>query len=225
MELLAIVQCTVYADVGVVLWNSTFLHFIQHVLFVPCSTSVCICLCLHLCITINYLSISLEVSVSVFLCCFILIFHLTHPSFLGLWISLTCSLSPGFFFQLSLLFQLGESWDSYLYTVLYLTSSVTPANSQTSCISNSSLVKEDKNPPFYHLPWASMRRISGMATAMPMAIIVETSYLSGNLYPSLLLSPKYSIWSSELLHSTILLRRDWDPTWSYGLPNITEQNL
>ena len=28
LELLAIVQCTVNADVGVVLWNSTFLHFI-----------------------------------------------------------------------------------------------------------------------------------------------------------------------------------------------------
>ena len=27
MELLSIVQCTVYADVSVVLWNSTFLHF------------------------------------------------------------------------------------------------------------------------------------------------------------------------------------------------------
>ena len=28
LELLAIVQCTVNADVGVVLWNSTFLHVI-----------------------------------------------------------------------------------------------------------------------------------------------------------------------------------------------------
>ena len=28
MQLLATVQCTVYADVNVVLWNSTFLHFI-----------------------------------------------------------------------------------------------------------------------------------------------------------------------------------------------------
>ena len=28
LELLAIAQCTVNADVGVVLWNSTFLHFI-----------------------------------------------------------------------------------------------------------------------------------------------------------------------------------------------------
>ena len=28
LELLAVVQCTVSADAGVVLWNSTFLHFI-----------------------------------------------------------------------------------------------------------------------------------------------------------------------------------------------------
>ena len=28
LELLATVQCTVSADAGVVLWNSTFLHFI-----------------------------------------------------------------------------------------------------------------------------------------------------------------------------------------------------
>ena len=33
-----------------------------------------------------------------------------------------------------------------------------------------------------------------MATAMPMAVIVETSYLSGTLYPSLRISPRYSIW-------------------------------
>ena len=67
MQLLATVQCTVYADVYVVLWNSTFLHFIQHVLFFPLSTSLCICLCLHLCITVIYLSNSLEGTGSVFL--------------------------------------------------------------------------------------------------------------------------------------------------------------
>ena len=33
-----------------------------------------------------------------------------------------------------------------------------------------------------------------MATAMLVAVIVETSYLSGTLYPSLRLSPRYSIW-------------------------------
>ena len=33
-----------------------------------------------------------------------------------------------------------------------------------------------------------------MPTAMLMAVIVETSYLSGTLYPSLHISPRYSIW-------------------------------
>ena len=42
----------------------------------------------------------------------------------------------------SLLCQLGDR-----YTVLYLKSSVTTANSETSCISKCFLVKEDKSPP------------------------------------------------------------------------------
>ena len=33
-----------------------------------------------------------------------------------------------------------------------------------------------------------------MTTTMLMAVIAETSYLSGTLYPSLRLSPRYSIW-------------------------------
>ena len=33
-----------------------------------------------------------------------------------------------------------------------------------------------------------------MATAMLMAVIVKTFYLSGTLYASLHLSPRYSIW-------------------------------
>ena len=33
-----------------------------------------------------------------------------------------------------------------------------------------------------------------MATAMLMAVIDDTSYLSGTLYPSLHLSPRYSNW-------------------------------
>ena len=114
--------------------------------FCSLSTSVCICLCLHLCITVIYFSISLEVTGSVFLfvvfsfnfsfdSCFLLK-PLNFPY---------CSLYLGFIFQLSLLFQLGE--DTLFYTVLYQTSSVTTANSKTSCISNCSLVKEDKSPP------------------------------------------------------------------------------
>ena len=139
MQLLATVQCTVYEDVNVVLWNSTFLHFFQHVLFFPG-------LCLHLCITVIYFSISLEVTGSVFL--FVLFsFNFSFDScFLLKPLNFPyCSLYLGFIFQLSLLFQLGE--DTLFYTVLYQTSSVTTANSKTSCISNCSLVKEDKSPP------------------------------------------------------------------------------
>ena len=114
---------------------------------------MCICLCLHLCITVIYLSILWKSQGVYFtLCYFLLIFRLTCPSFSNLWISLTCSLYLGFFCQFSLLCQLGER-----YTVLYLTSSVTTANSEISCISNCSLVKEDE-PPFNLHPWGSMRR-------------------------------------------------------------------
>ena len=45
MQLLTTVQCTVYADVGVVLWNGTFLHFIQQVLFV-----FCLFKCVYVCV-------------------------------------------------------------------------------------------------------------------------------------------------------------------------------
>ena len=117
------------------------------------STSMCICLCLHLCVTVTYLSISLEVTWSVFL--FVLFafnFSFDLSFLLKPLNSLTCLLYLGLFFQFSLLCQLGER-----YTVLYLTSSVTTANSETSCISNCSLVKEDE-PPFYLLPWDSLRR-------------------------------------------------------------------
>ena len=177
-------------------------------------TAVCICLCLHLCITVVYHSISLEVSGVYFsLCCFLLIFHLTLTSFSSLWISLTCSLYLGFFFQLSLLCQLGDR-----YTVLYLTSSVTTANSETSCISNCSLVKEDKSPPstfFLEILWEGM---NGMATAMLMAIIVETGRSSGEgngnpLQYSCLENPPgglQSMWSQRVEH-------DWATSLSLSL--------
>ena len=141
------------------------------------------------------------------LCCFLLIFHLTHLSFSSLYTSLTYSLSPGFFFQLSLLFQLGKDWESYLYTVLYLTSSVTTANSQTSCISNSSLVKEDRNPLSTSFPELLWEGYSGVATAVLVAVIVETSYLSGTLYPSLHYPQDIPFGGFVLLHSTIFPKR------------------
>ena len=159
------------------------------------------------------------------LCCFLLIFHLTYPSFSSLWISLTCSLSPRFFFQLPLLFELGEYTDlnwriyRYKYTDLYLTSSVTAANSVSSIISNCSLVKEHKSPPsisFLEVLWEGY---SGMATAMLMAVVVETSYLSGTLYSSLYLP------QDILFEGGFDWGGEWDTTWSYGLSQIAEQNL
>ena len=155
----------------------------------PLYFSVCICLCLHLCITIIYLSILLEVSVSVFLS---VVFLFTFP--LIFYISWTCSLSPGFFSNSLFSFNLEKDWENYLYSVLYLTSSVTTANSQTSCISNSSLVKKDRNPTSTSFPELLWEGYSGMGTAMLVAVIVETSYLSGTLYTSLHLFPVYPIW-------------------------------
>ena len=66
MQLLATVQCTVYEDVDVVLWNSISTFYSTCPLFFL-STSVCICLCLHRCNTVIYLSFSLEVTGSLFL--------------------------------------------------------------------------------------------------------------------------------------------------------------
>ena len=130
MQLLATVQCTVYADVYVVLWNSTFLHFIQHLLFVH---SLLQCVYAYVCIYVSLLFISptLWKALGVYfsLCCFLLIFHLTHPSFSNLWISLTCSLYLGLFFQLSLLFQSGER-HIVLYTLLYIWQAVWPQSTQ-----------------------------------------------------------------------------------------------
>ena len=158
-------------------------------------------------------------------CCFLLIFHLTHPSFLSLYISLTFPYLLDSFFSYLFSFKLEKDWESYLYTVLYLTSSVTTASSQASCISNSSLVKEDRNPPSTSFPELLWEGYNGVATAMLVAVMLRLpiyqapyihhftipriSYLEGlNRY----IPPFYQ-------------RGHWDRTWSYGLPNITEQNL
>ena len=193
MQLLVTVQCTVYADVDVIVWNSTFLHFIQHVLFFP-GLHQCVYIYISISVSLSFISPSLWKSLGVYfsLCCFLLIFHLTLPSFSSLWNSLTCSLYLGFFFQFSLLFQLGER-----YTILhcFISDKQCEHNQlETSCISSCSLVKEDNSPPstsFLEVLWEGMCE---MATAMLMDVIVETSYLSGPLYPSLHLSQSYSIW-------------------------------
>ena len=112
------------------------------------STSVCICLCLHLCITVIYLSISLEVTGSLFL----LVLFSFNFSFYSYFLLKPLNFPYSFPISWTLLSTLSSlsTWRKlhcFIYTVLYLTSSVTTANSEISCISNCSLVKEDE-PPF-----------------------------------------------------------------------------
>ena len=83
---------------------------------------------------------------------------------------------------------------------------VTTANSQASCISNFSLVKEDRNPPSTSFPELLWEGYSGTATAVLVVVIVETSYLSGTLYPSLHYPQDILFGVFESLHSTILLK-------------------
>ena len=145
-------------------------------------------------------------------------FSLTLTSFTSLWISLTCSLYLGFFFQLSVLFKLGER-----YTVLHCFISdkqCEQVNSETSCISNCSLVKEDKSPPstlFLVVLWEGM---CVMATTMLMALIVETSYyqvpyIHHFTYPQDILFVGFVLWHSTILpkgrlrhHMVIWLTQD-----------------
>ena len=141
MQLLATVQCTVYEDVDVVLWNSISTFYSTCPLF-PLSTSMCICLCLHLYITVIYLSISLEVTGSIFLFVLFAVNFSFDVSFL------LKPLNFPYLFPISriLLSTLSSllTWRKipcFIYTVLYLTSSVTTPNSETTCISNCSLVK------------------------------------------------------------------------------------
>ena len=121
------------------------------------STLVCICLCLHLCITVIYLSISLEVTGSVGVClgthweyvslCYFVLFFIWPFLFQPLSLPY---LFPIFWILLSTLSSL-SMWKKihcFINSVLYLTTSVTTSNSETSCISNCSLVKKkDKSTP------------------------------------------------------------------------------
>ena len=134
---------------------STF--YSTHPLF-SLSTSVCICLCLHLCITVIYLTISLEITGSVFFFVLFAFNFSLDSSFLLKLLNFPYLLPISWILPLTL--SSLSTWTKihcFIYTVLYLTSSVTTANSETSCISNCSLVKEDE-PPFYLLPWDSLRR-------------------------------------------------------------------
>ena len=185
------------------------------------SISVCICLCQHLCITVIYFSISLEVTGCVFLYVLFAFNFSFDSSFLLKPLNFPY-LFPifGLFFQLSLLIQLVER-----YTVLYLISSVTIANSETSCISNFSLVKENESP-FYLLSWGSLRRNEwdGNSNAngchcwdflFIRYLISITSHI-----------PKIFYLEGLYCYIPPFCRRgDWDTTWSYGLPKMAEKNL
>ena len=117
------------------------------------STSVCICLCLHLCITVIYLSLSLEVTRSVFLSMLLSFNFSFDSSFLPKPLNFPY-LFPITWILLSTLSSL-STWRKihcFIYTVFYLTNTVTTANSETSCISNCSIVKEDKSPPSTSFP-------------------------------------------------------------------------
>ena len=148
-------------------------------------------------------------------------FHLTLTSFSSLWISLNCSLYLGFFFQLSLLFQLRER-----YTVLYLTSSVTTANSETSCISNCSVVKENKSPPFYLLPWGSLRRNEWDGNSNANGCHCWDFLFIRCLISITSLIPKIFYFEGLYCYIPPFYQRGyWDTTCSYGLPKMAEKNL
>ena len=115
-----------------------------------------------------------------------------------IWLLLPCQASE---FPLLFSYILDSSFNSFFSfnlekdTLFYIWQAVwTQPNQKPLAFQIASLVKEDKSPPsisFLEILWEGM---SGMATAMLMAVIVDTSCLSGTLYPSLRLSPRYSIW-------------------------------
>ena len=126
-----------------------------------------------------------------------------------------------------LLFQLGERWGELFIHCFISDNQCDHSHSQASCISNSSLVKEDRNPPSTFFPELLWQGYSGVATAMLVVVIVETSYLSGTLYPSLPLSTRYHIWRVWIIifHHYTKGETERDHTWLHGLPKVTEENL
>ena len=151
--------------------------------------------------------------------CFLLTFLLIF------YISWTCSLSPGFLFQLSLLFPLGERLGELL--IHSFISDRQCDHSQFSSLLYFEFLpcKRGEESPFTSFPELLWEGYSGVATTMLMAVIIETSYLSGTFSITSLI-PK--IFYSEGLNCYIppfYRRGDWHPTWSYGLPIIIQQNL
>ena len=81
-----------------------------------------------------------------------------------------------------------------IYTLFYIWQSVWPQPFTSLLYFKFSLVKEDRNPPSTSFPEFLWEGYSRVATATLVVVIVETSYLSGTLYPSLHKSPRYPIW-------------------------------
>ena len=112
-------------------------------------------------------------------------------------------------FQLSLLFQSGGRLGELLIQC-FISDKQCDHSQSTNLLHFKFLpFKRGYESPFYLLTWASMRRIQwdGNSNA---SVIVETSYLSGTLYPSLYPSLPYPqdmlFRGFESLHSTILLK-------------------
>ena len=182
------------------------------------SVSVCTCLGLHLCITVIYLSISLEVTGSLFL--FVLFaFNFSFDSYF-----LVKPLNFPYLFPISWILLSTLSSISTWRKIHCFISDKQCDHSQLRNLLHFNFLpcKREQESSFLEVLWEGM---SGMATAMLMAVIVETSYLSGTLYPSLHYPHDILFGGFESLYSPFYWRGDWDSTWSYGLPNIAENNL
>ena len=140
------------------------------------------------------------------LCCFLLIFHLTHLSFSSLYISITCSLSPGFFFQLSLLFQLVERLEELLIRC-FISDKQCDHSQFTNLLHFKFLpCKRGQEPPFYLLPWASMRRIQWGGNSSASGCHCWDFLFIRHLISITSLSPRYPIWRVWIIIFTILLK-------------------
>ena len=175
------------------------------------STSVCICLCLHLSITIIFLSISLK-SLWVYfsLWCFLLTFLLIF------YISWTFPLSPGFFFQLSLLFQLGERLGELI--IHCFISDKQCDHSQFSSLLYFEFLpcKRGEESPFTSFPELLWEGYNGVATAMLVAVMLRLPIYQAP-YIHHFTIPRISYLEGLNHYIPSFYRRgEWDPTWSYG---------
>ena len=131
-----------------------------------------------------------------------------------------------FFFQLSLLFQLGETLGELL--IHCFISDKQCDHSQLRNLLHFKLLpcKRGWESPFYLLPWGSMRRNEWDGKSNIMAVIFWDFLFIRYLISITSLIPK--IFYLEGLYCYIppfCQRGHWDTMWSYGLPNIAEKNL